>query len=376
MIYLDSAATTLQKPTGVAWAVKKAVNKMASPGRGGHRASMLAADTAYGCRELLAELFSLPTAENIVFTFNATHALNIAIKSIACPGDRVVVSGYEHNSVTRPLNAMGANVEVAASELYEPEMAVHAFESKITEDTKLVVCNHVSNVFGYSLPIQRIGEICKKNEVPFIVDASQSAGVLDLNAQELGADFIAMPGHKGLYGPQGTGILICLKQPKTLIEGGTGSNSIEKTMPEILPDIAEPGTHNMPGIAGLKAGVEYVIRKGTANIFDHEQKLLTKAINGMLTIPGVRMFKSEHLHCQTAVLSFNISGVDCEDVSSMLGEMGVAVRSGLHCSPLAHSTAGTLETGTVRVSFSAFNTSYDVNRFLNDLEYVSRKLRK
>lgn len=376
MIYLDNAATTLQKPPSVAASVKKAVNTLASPGRGGHQAAMLAAETAYNCRETASKLFSVEKPENIIFTLNATHALNIAIKTLAGAGDRVVVSGYEHNSVARPLNSIGAQVVVAASELFEPEMAIHAFESRITGNTKLVVCNHVSNVFGYILPVKRISDICRSRGVPLIVDASQSAGVMDIDARELGADFIAMPGHKGLYGPQGTGLLICARLPKTLLEGGTGSNSIKKDMPAFLPDAAEAGTHNMPGIAGLKEGMEYVLKKGLTDILEHEQKLLKKTIEGMLTIPGVRLFRSEHLHCQAGVLSFNISNADCEVVSAMLGEMGIAVRSGLHCSPLAHESVGTLDTGTVRVSFSAFNTKGEINRFLNTLEQISKKLKK
>lgn len=376
MIYLDSAATTLQKPPSVPNATKRAVKKMASPGRGGHRASMLAADTAFNCRETAAKLFNVPKSENIIFTLNATLALNIAIKTLAGPGDRVVVSGYEHNSVIRPLRAIGAHTVVAASELFEPEMAVHAFESRLNSETKLVICNHVSNVFGYILPVDRICQICKSKGVPIIIDASQSAGVLNVDTKKLGADFIAMPGHKGLYGPQGTGLLICSRLPKTLIEGGTGTNSIDREMPQMLPDRGEAGTHNMPGIAGLNAGMEFVLSKGTTKIFEHEQKLLNKIIDGMLTIPGVRLFRSEHLHCQAGVLAFNISGNDCEVISSMLGEMGVAVRSGLHCSPLAHESAGTLNTGAVRVSFSFFNTKGEVNRFLNILEHISGKMRK
>lgn len=375
MIYLDSAATTLKKPASVASAVKRAVKKLASPGRGGHRAAMLASETAFRCRETAAELFSVEKPENIVFTSNATHALNIAIKTLAGRGDRVVVSGYEHNSVVRPLQTIGAQIVVASSELFEPEMAVHAFESRLAGDTKLVVCNHISNVFGYILPLERICNICKSRGVPFIIDASQSAGVLDIDADSLGADFIAMPGHKGLYGPQGTGMLICYRMPKTLLEGGTGSNSIDWEMPEFLPDRSEAGTHNMPGIAGLMAGMEYVRSRGTEKIFGREKSLTERAVEGMITIPGVRIFRSEHLHCQAGVVSFNISGADCEVVSSSLGEMGVAVRSGLHCSPLAHESAGTLDIGTVRVSFSDFNTKGDVNKFLNILEDVSKRLK-
>lgn len=373
MIYLDSAATTFIKPAGVANAVKRAMKTMASPGRGGYQAAMLAADTAYKCREKAAELFSVGNPENIVFTSNATHALNIAIKTLAGKGDRVVVSGYEHNSVIRPLTAIGAEIVVASSEIFEPEMAVHAFENKLDADTKLVVCNHVSNAFGYVLPLERICGICKNRGIPIIVDASQSAGVMNIDADKLGADFIAMPGHKGLYGPQGTGLLICYRMPRTLIEGGTGSNSIDRGMPEFLPDISEAGTHNMPGIAGLRAGIEYVLERGTDRIMSHEKELARQAIDKMITMPGMRIFRCAHLHCQIGVVSFNISGTDCEAVCAALGGKGVAVRGGLHCAPVAHESAGTLETGTVRVSFSDFNTKRDVNKFINILESISKK---
>lgn len=375
MIYFDAAATSLQKPVSVAAATKRAVRKLASPGRGGHSASMLAAETAFECRDAAARLFQVEEPDNIVFTSNATHALNIAIKTLAGPGDRVVISGFEHNSVVRPLQAIGAKIVVAGSEIFEPEVTLHAFEGRLAGDTKLVVINHISNVFGYIQPLERIAAMCRERGVPFVVDASQSAGVLPIHAGELGADFIAMPGHKSLYGPQGTGILICNRLPKTLIEGGTGSNSIDKEMPNFLPDRSEAGTHNMPGIAGLLAGIEYVENKKIDKIMEHEQKLLKKAVSGMVTIPGVRLFQAEHLHCQSGVLAFNISGVDCETVSQELSEMGVASRAGLHCAPLAHESAGTLATGTVRISFSAFNKTHEVNKFLNILEQIAKKLK-
>lgn len=376
MIYLDSAATTIQKPASVQTATKRAVRQLASPGRGGHRASMLAAETAFTCRETAARLFSVDDPDNIVFTLNATHALNIAIKSLAGPGDRVVISGYEHNSVVRPLRAVGTQIVVAASDPFEPEVTVHAFERRLTEGTKLAICNHVSNVFGYIQPLERISALCKERGIPLIVDASQSAGAVPVNAETLEAAFIAMPGHKGLYGPQGTGVLLCMQSAKTLIEGGTGSNSISKDMPEFLPDRLEAGTHNMPGIAGLLAGMTYVEERGTEAILQHEQKLLKRTVRGMEQIAGIQPYTGQHQYAQAGVLSFNIWGVDCEETASALSEAGVAVRAGLHCSPLAHETTNTLDTGTVRVSFSAFNTKREVDRFLNILEHTAKKLRR
>jgi len=376
MIYFDGAATTLQKPDSVAQAMGAAVTSLASPGRGGHRASMRAAEVAYLCREAAAELFQVSNPEQIVFTHNATHALNIAIKSRVKAGDRVVISGYEHNSVSRPLAAIRANIIIARSALFCKTSAIHAFDEAITPDTKLVVLNHVSNVFGSILPIEEIAARCRERKVPFILDASQSAGVLDIRAEELGADFIAMPGHKGLYGPQGTGLLICKDPPaQTLIEGGTGSDTRQLAMPESLPDRLEAGTHNMPGISGLLEGIRFV-KMHRAWILEHERALLGRLSKGLRGIPDLFLYKSQNAYQQTGVLSFRIAGLDCENIAEALGEEDIAVRAGLHCAPLAHESAGTLETGTVRVSFSAFNTAQEVDAFLSILAQIRKRLRK
>ena len=377
MIYFDSAATTLQKPDAVSKAVGRAVRELASPGRGGHRPSMMAADTAYLCREAAAALFSVPEPERVVFTHNATQALNMAIKSIVTAGDRVVISGYEHNSVLRPLYATRAEVQVAQSALFCPRSAVRAFDAAICADTKLVVLNHVSNAFGFILPAAEIAALCRARGVPLIIDASQSAGVLDIDAAALGADFIAMPGHKGLYGPQGTGILLCKAPPAgTLLEGGTGSDSRSREMPELLPDRLEAGTHNMPGISGLLEGIRFVKRRETARILRHERKLLRRLTEGLQSISGVETYAAADEACQAGVLSFRLEGLDCETLAEALGARGVAVRAGLHCAPLAHRSAGTSQTGTVRVSFSAFNTEREAARFLCILEHTGKKLRK
>jgi len=231
MIYLDSAATTLQKPPTVAKAVARAVNNLASPGRGGHPYSMAAAETAYECRELASKLFNVSDPSKVVITHSATHGLNIAIKSIVRPGGRVLVSGYEHNAVMRPLRAIGASVTVASSELFEPEMALHKFESLLPGAYSAVICNHVSNAFGYVLPIERIAQTCNAHGIPLVIDASQSAGALPIDFAGLGASYIAMPGHKGLYGPQGTGLLLCDDVPEPIIHGGTGGHSKPPQMP-------------------------------------------------------------------------------------------------------------------------------------------------
>lgn len=362
MIYLDSGATTLQKPPAVARAMARAVNRMASPGRGGHKPAMLAAETVFQCREAAAKLFHLGDPENVVFTMNATHALNLAIKTLVKPGDTVVVSGYEHNAVTRPLAALGCQIRVARGPLFSPGELLDSFDRLVTKEVSCVVCTHVSNVFGYILPVKEIGDICRDRGIPFIIDASQSAGALPVHMDELGCAFACMPGHKGLYGPQGTGILLVGEGQETspLLEGGTGSLSAKQEMPEFLPDRLEAGTHNVPGIAGLLEGLRFVMAKGEGNILRHERSLVARAAAGLSGIPGVKAFVAEAPETQGGVLSFLLDGVDCETVGEQLGARDIAVRAGFHCAPYAHETAGTLKTGTVRVSFSAFNRPEEV----------------
>lgn len=374
MIYFDSAATTFQKPPAVAAAVEDALRTMSSPGRGGYPAAMRAADTAFACRNELAELYRMGSPEQVVFTLNATHALNLAIKSLVPPGGKAVVSGYEHNAVTRPLAALGAQIDVAAGPLFQPAAVTEAFDRMVTPDTDAVICNHISNVFGFVQPVEDIAALCRQRGVPLIVDASQSAGILPLDMTALGAAFVAMPGHKGLYGPQGTGVLLCGEGQKTatLLEGGTGSQSIQQSMPDFLPDRLEAGTHNMPGIAGLLAGVRFVRRQGLEAICRKERRLAQLAAEGLRTIPGVHVWATPDLTAQAGVVSFTADGWDVEELAGALGEREIAVRAGLHCAPLAHRTVGTLESGTVRLSFSAMNTPAEVCRFLAILRKLSR----
>ena len=366
MIYLDNAATTLKKPSSVYSAVRYAMTHAATPGRGGHKFAQRASEIAFACREKAARIFGAGSPENVIFVFNATHGLNIAINSLVSPGMRVVVSGYEHNSVMRPLNAMGAVIDVAASELFEPEMAVAAFERKLERDAGAVIMTHVSNVFGYQLPVERIATICLSHGVPFILDASQSAGVLPIDMKSLGASFVAMPGHKGLYGPQGTGLLLCGAKAKPLLFGGTGSSSISANMPDVLPDMLEAGTHNIPGIAGLSAGLDF-IDSHRDKIADWEKRLVSFIAGELKLIPRVRVYSSEHAFAQTGVLSFIVEGISSEIFGELLSEKGIAVRAGLHCSPTAHRTVDTLPDGTVRVSVSAFTTEGEAKAFVKSV---------
>ena len=251
MIYLDAGATTLQKPERVRRAMYDAMAAMSSPGRGSYPATRLAEETDFQCRSLAAELFGVDDPARVVFTANATHGLNIAIKTLVRPGSRVIISGYEHNAVTRPLHGIpGVELTVVDTPLFRPEAMLAEFEQALDAGADAVVCTHVSNVFGYRLPVEGIAAACRKRGVPFVLDASQSAGMLPISLRDLGAAFIAMPGHKGLYGPQGTGLLLCGgDEAVPLLEGGTGSQSLLQHMPEALPDRLEAGTHNMPGIA-------------------------------------------------------------------------------------------------------------------------------
>ena len=365
MIYLDSAATSLQKPPAVARACSYAISHYASPGRGGHKPAMDAAAAAFACREAAARLFQVPKLEQVVFTNNATHGLNIAIKALVRPGGTVVISGYEHNAVTRPLHAIpDVTVRVAAGQLFRPEETVEAFRKALTPEVTAAVFTHVSNVFGMILPIQELARLCRERGVPFILDASQSAGCLPVHLEELGAAFIAMPGHKGLYGPQGTGLLLCGDgEAAPLLEGGTGTQSLLQHMPEALPDRLEAGTHNMPGIAGLLEGLRFVRETGIRRIADHERHLAMHAAELLEGIDGVELFRNRDFAHQTGVLSFRVDGWDCEELGERLAAQGAAVRAGLHCAPLAHRTAGTLETGTIRLSMSAFNTPCEAARF-------------
>lgn len=375
MIYLDSAATTFQKPPAVARAMTEALASMSSPGRGGHPLAMRAADTAFRCRTELAELFGLDGPEGVAFTLNATHALNIAIKSLVPPGGRVVISGYEHNAVTRPLHAIpGLSVTVIDTPPFRPDLAAEEFCRAIRQKRpRAVICTHVSNVFGAVLPVEDIARCCRETDTPLIVDASQSAGVLPVDLAGWGAAFVAMPGHKGLYGPQGTGLLLCGAEGKPLLYGGTGSMSRLQDMPPDLPDRLEPGTHNMPGIAGLLEGIRFVRRQGVETIAARERQVALRAARGLESLPGVRVFWDRELRHQTGVVSFVTEGRDCEAVGEALARRGIALRAGLHCAPLAHRTAGTLETGTLRLSTSFFNTPDQADRLV---WAVSRVLRE
>jgi selenocysteine lyase/cysteine desulfurase len=336
---------------------------------------MWAADTLFACRQEAAALFGVDNPERVTFTANATHALGIAIGSAARTPGRVLVSGYEHNAVMRPLEALkekGFTVEILSAPLFEPEITLHRFEEALGDGggVSFVVCTHVSNVFGFILPAERIARLCHAAGVAFVLDAAQSAGCLPIDAAALPGVYIAMPGHKGLYGPQGTGLLISPANalPEPLLRGGTGSRSADAAMPDFLPDRLEAGTHNLPGVAGLLEGLRYLRRRGVDSVLRHERALTESLLRTLSRRPRLRVYHADHLFCQTGVLAFTVEGMDAECIAEQLAQKGVAVRAGLHCAPAAHRTAQTFPGGAVRVSFSAFNTPRDVDAFLRALE--------
>lgn len=360
MIYLDHGATSFLKPPRVYRGVLEAMKHCTSVGRGGYGPAMAAAELVHRCREEAGALFEAEP-EQVVFTMNATHGLNLAIHSLCRPNMTVAVSGYEHNAVIRPLHGLGARLLICGRELFRPERAVEDFDKALGAGAELVVCTACSNVFGYTLPIDRIAALCRRRGVPLIIDASQAAGVLPVSLKGSGAAFIAMPGHKGLYGPQGTGLLLCSEPGRPLMQGGTGSRSMERAMPEELPDRLEPGTHNVCGIGGLLEGLRYVRRRTPERILARERVLMALVAQGLRPIPGVRLFRGEG---QTGVLSLTIGGRDPEEIAEALGRQGVAVRAGLHCAPLAHESGGTAPSGTVRISLSDRNREDELRRFL------------
>lgn len=365
MIYLDNAATSMPKPTAVYDAVFKAMHRCASVGRSGHQPAQLAAQEVFACRKLAGELFDLPP-DQVVFTMNTTHGLNIAIRTLVQPGDPVVISGFEHHAVTRTLHALQADVTIAGTKLFDPADTLASFERAVTGNVKAVICTHVSNVFGYELPLRSVAELCRQRGVPLIVDAAQSAGVLPISMNQLRAAFIAMPGHKGLYGPQGTGLLLCGMLPEPLMQGGTGSQSQSWEMPDYLPDRAEVGTHNVPGISGLAEGLRFVQGIGVKTIEQRERNLVKLAVEQLKTVKSLEFFSGDN---QTGVISLN-GPMDCETAAGKLAAQGIAVRAGLHCAPLAHQSAGTLKTGTIRISFSFFNKESDVEQLIFGLRKI------
>ena len=360
MTYLDHGATSFPKPPAVCRAVGEAMVRCANPGRGSHAAARAGAEVLYRCREAAGELFHI-RPENVVLTQNCTQGLNMAIRTLVRPGDRVVISGFEHNAVTRPLHGLGARVTVAGRRLFDWEDTLRSFRKALDRGVKCAVFTQTSNVFGYLLPVEEMAGECSRRGIPFIIDAAQSAGAVSIDFETLGADFIAMPGHKGLLGPMGTGLLLCGRMPRPLLLGGTGSESENQSMPDFLPDRGEAGTLNVPGFAGLEAGIRQVLQEG-AQIIGRREAALAAYTARELGKLGYEVFAGPH---QLGTVSFR-GREDCQILCDRLE--GIALRAGLHCAPLAHRSAGTLDTGTIRVSFGWDSKPEDAGTLLTALD--------
>jgi len=373
-IYLDNAATSYPKPESVYQAVMHAMREVgASPGRGGHRRSLEAGRIMFQAREVAAELFAAPDSSRIIFTHSATEALNMALRGTLVPGDHVITSSMEHNSLARPLHLLEKQgltltvVQAASNGVVDPDDFRHA----LTPRTRMIAISHVSNVSGSIQPIDLISRIAREAGALFLLDAAQSAGSVPIDVISSAVDLLAVPGHKGLYGPQGTGLLYVASHVKIkpLLAGGTGTNSTSEDQPDSLPEGFEAGTHNLPGIAGLKAGMEFVMEQGVAAIGAHERKLVSYAIECLQKLPRVALHSPVDPALRGAVLSFTIDGQDSSAVAFELDQrFNVAVRAGLHCAPRAHRTLGTFPNGTLRMSPGWFNTREDIAMFVDAVE--------
>lgn len=371
MIYLDNAATTYPKPPQVTAAVQQAMVRFgANPGRAGHQMSLATAAEVFRAREEAAVLFGAPGPACIAFVMNCTQALNMVIKGAVKPGGHVVTSCLEHNAVMRPLEALRAKGVITYTEAQvvpgDSDATLEAFRGALQENTCLCVCTQASNVWGVRLPVERIAALCHVYQVPVCVDCAQSAGVVPISMAESGIDYLCAPGHKGLYGPMGTGVLAALDGTKldTIFEGGTGTSSESLEQPAEMPERFESGTVNVPGILGLRAGIAFVRRRTPEQIYRHESELVCSLYDRLKASGRVTLYTPRpEMPNFVPLLSFNIPGKGCEEVAAALDHRGFAVRAGLHCAPRAHAFYGTLGCGTVRVCPSAFTTKAQMNAF-------------
>ena len=374
MIYFDNAATSWPKPPAVAEAMTHFIKEVgANPGRAAHRQAVESGRIVYGAREAVCKLFHAPDPLRLVWCKNVTEALNLVLCGMLHPGDHVVTSSMEHNSMMRPLRALegpgqsseGVEVTVAGCSP-QGRLDPASVEAAIRPNTRLVALNHASNVVGTLLPVAEVGALCRERGLLLLVDAAQTGGAYPLDMQADQIDLLGFTGHKSLGGPMGTGGLIVGERVdetelNPLIRGGTGSRSEHELQPDFLPDMCESGTPNVVGLAGLEAGVRWVLERGVGAIRAHEVALTRTLIDGLHAIPGVSVYGTLDPELQTATVSFNIDGMAPSEAGLRLDdEYGILCRVGLHCAPAAHKTLGTFPTGTVRFGLSAFNTAAEV----------------
>ncbi len=377
-IYFDNAATSYPKPEEVYRAADDFQRNVgASPGRGTYSNAREADQVVFETRSNLARLFNVDDVSRIVFTANVTESINLVIKGLLSEGDHIVTTGMEHNAVWRPLKVLENHLNVKISALNCPDGKAFDpadFESLLKDKTRLVVLNHASNVTGTIMPIKEAGEICARHGVPLLVDAAQTAGAYPIDIADLNISLLAFTGHKGLLGPTGTGGLYIAPgiEIEPLKEGGTGGESLLEHQPDHLPDRFEAGTLNTAGIAGLGAGVEFILDHGVDRIRAHEMELTAYALEQLKTVPGLNIYGPDSASEQTAVIAFNFGNIAPEEVTYVLDEVyDIMARSGLHCAPQAHRAIGTVEGGTVRVSFGYFNTGAEIDALISALNVVA-----
>ena len=378
MIYMDNAATTLHKPDVVKAAVLAAFDTMGNAGRGASEPALDASRVIYAAREKLAHFFNAESASRIVFTANSTESLNIAIKGLFCPGNHVITTVLEHNSVLRPLyecQEQGVEITILGCD-EKGNISYEEMERTVKDNTKAVVCTHASNLTGNMIDLNRVGEITKRHGLLLVVDASQTAGVWPVDVQEQGIDVLCFTGHKGLLGPQGTGGMYVRTgvDIRPLLSGGSGIDTYNPHHPSQMPTALEAGTLNGHGIAGLGAAVTYLEETGLNVIRKKEQSLMRRFYEGISTIPGIKVYGDFSTNDRAAIVSFNIGDYDSSEVSDELNaEYGIVTRPGAHCAPLMHKALGTVEQGAVRFSFSHYNTEEEVDAAIRAVEELARE---
>ena len=378
MIYLDNAATTMRKPDCVIQAVAEAMCSFGNSGRSAHGSALSASRMIYETRAALAELFGAENPQRIAFTANSTQALNTAVKGILNPGDHVITTALEHNSVLRPLYEMeerGVQLTVLPAD-GRGNIRYEDFEAAVRANTRAIVTTHGSNLTGNLLDIQRLGEIAGAHGLLYIVDASQTAGVFPIDVQRMHIDILCFTGHKGLLGPQGTGGLyvrsgVCVRP---LLSGGSGVQTYLRSHPPQMPTALEAGTLNAHGIAGLGAAVRYIAETGQDSIRRQEQRLMTAFYSGVQGIPGITVYGDFSTMERCPIVALNVRDYDSGEVSAALSDQyGIATRPGAHCAPLLHKALGTVERGAVRFSFSHFNTMEEVETAVSALRELAQE---
>lgn len=380
MIYLDNAATSYPKPEKVYQEISRCMREYcANPGRGGHAMSIESGKAVLNTREILSSFFNIKNSMQMCFTKNATEALNTAIKGYLKAGDHVITTNMEHNSVIRPLKTLERENKIELSVIKGNdfgEIDPEDIRREIRSNTRLIVSTISSNVNGIILPVKEIGNIAKEMGVVYLLDASQGAGSLKVDVEEMNLGMLAFPGHKGLLGPQGTGGLFIREDLKlhSIYEGGTGSNSENPYQPDIMPDLLESGTLNTPGIIGLGCGVDFINSFGLENMKLYKYMLIKRLFDGVKEIRGVKLYSKDGIEQNSGIVALNFEGAESTEISYELDKVyGIATRAGLHCAPFAHAALGTLRAGIIRFSVGCFNTIDEIDITLHALRTIGSK---